>query len=50
MFTIGYTETSWQDLERGIVTGCTISVISYVMEMNLIIFTADKDTRSPKTK
>ena len=36
-FTFQGITTKWQDLERGIVTGCTISPILFVMWMNLII-------------
>jgi len=41
--------TSWIDLEKGIVTGCTISVILFVMGMNLIIKAASRESRGPKT-
>ena len=36
--------TSWQRLEKGIVTGCTISVILFVMAMN---FKTKADIRQP---
>ena len=42
--------TSWQRLEKGIVTGCTISVILFVMAMNLMIEAGKRETRGPKTK
>ncbi|XP_060082190.1 uncharacterized protein LOC132561508 [Ylistrum balloti] len=48
-FTVREITTSWQTLEKGIVTGCTISVILFVMGMNLIIKAADRETRGPKT-
>lgn len=41
--------TAWQRLEKGIVTGCTISVVLFVMGMNLIINPANAETRGPKT-
>jgi len=41
--------TAWQRLEKGIVTGCTSSVVLFVMGMNLIINPANKETRGPKT-
>jgi hypothetical protein len=44
----GFT-TSWLQLEKGIVTGCTISVILFVMGMNLVIQAAERETRGPKT-
>ncbi|KAK7906627.1 hypothetical protein WMY93_015239 [Mugilogobius chulae] len=40
--------TQWQHLGRGIVTGCTVSPILFVMGMNLIIKAGEKETRGPK--
>ncbi|XP_052281306.1 uncharacterized protein LOC127878820 [Dreissena polymorpha] len=48
-FMVGENMTAWQRLEKGIVTGCTISVVLFVMGMNLIINPANKETRGPKT-
>ena len=48
-FSVGEETTSWQRLEKGIVTGCTISVVLFVMGMNLIINAAKRETRGPKT-
>lgn len=48
-FTIGCFTTEWQRLERGITTGCNISLILFVMGMNLIIIAAEKETKGPKT-
>ncbi len=39
--------TQWQHLERGIVTGCTVSPTLFIMGMNLIIKTGEKETRGP---
>ena len=36
-----------QDLEKGIVTGCTISPILFVMGMNLLITAAGKESTGP---
>ncbi|XP_052259364.1 uncharacterized protein LOC127863766 [Dreissena polymorpha] len=47
-FMVGEKMTAWQRLEKGIVTGCTISVVLFVMGMNLIINPANKETRGPK--
>ena len=47
-FAVGDKTTAWQSLEKGIVTGCTISVVLFVMGMNLIINAAKRDTRGPK--
>jgi len=44
----GFT-TKWIPLEKGIVTGCTISVILFIMGMNMIIKTAERESRGPKT-
>ncbi|XP_052257664.1 uncharacterized protein LOC127862512 [Dreissena polymorpha] len=41
--------TEWQRLEKGIITGCTVSVVLFVMGMNLILNAAKKETRGPKT-
>ncbi|XP_053395771.1 uncharacterized protein LOC128555950 [Mercenaria mercenaria] len=48
-FALGNRMTSWQKLEKDIVTGCTISVVLFVMGMNLIINAAKRETRGPKT-
>ncbi|VDI56344.1 Hypothetical predicted protein [Mytilus galloprovincialis] len=41
--------TTWQKLQKEIVTGCTISVILCVMGMDMIIKSGERDTRGPKT-
>ena len=48
-FAVGEQSTPWIRLEKGIVTGCTISVVLFVMGMNLIINAAKRETRGPKT-
>ncbi|XP_069139210.1 uncharacterized protein [Argopecten irradians] len=48
-FTTKTFTTSWQELQKGIVTGCTISVILFVMGMNMIIRAGERETRGPKT-
>jgi hypothetical protein len=40
--------TDWIKVERGIVTGCTVSVILFVLGMNLILKAAEQETRGPK--
>lgn len=37
--------TEWQDLEKGIITSCTISPILFIMGMNLLITAAGKESR-----
>ena len=48
--TVGDKQTRWQRLEKGIVAGCTISVILFTAAMNLLVKTAEKECRGPKTK
>ncbi|XP_060084535.1 uncharacterized protein LOC132563801 [Ylistrum balloti] len=47
-FTTNNFTTTWQDLEKGIVTGCTVTPILFVMGMNIIMKVADRKTRGPK--
>ncbi|XP_052224708.1 uncharacterized protein LOC127840340 [Dreissena polymorpha] len=49
-FTVGDQLTRWQKLEKGIVTGCTVSVVLFIMGMNLLINAAQRETRGPKTE
>ena len=49
-FRVGVYVTSWKRLEKGIVTGCTISVVLFMMAMNLLIEAGRRETRGPKTK
>ena len=44
------TQFTTQDLEKGIVMGCTISPILFVMGMNLLITAAVKESRGPIMK
>lgn len=46
-FTVGDYTTTWQRLEVGIVTGCTISVILFAAAMNLMVKSAEKPRRGP---
>lgn len=39
--------TKWQDLEKGIVMGCTILPILFIMGMNVLITAAGKVSRGP---
>ena len=47
-FSFDQVTTDWLNLERGIITGCTISPIVFIMGMNLIIKAAERETRGPK--
>ena len=40
--------TSWQRVENGIVTGCTISPILFVMGMGMVTRAAERETREPR--
>lgn len=46
-FTSAQWTTKWQDLQKGIPTGCTISPILFFMGMNLLITAAEGVTRDP---
>ncbi|KAH3884837.1 hypothetical protein DPMN_008822 [Dreissena polymorpha] len=41
-FTVGDQPTRWQKLEKGIVTGCTVFVVLFIMGMNLLISAAQE--------
>lgn len=40
--------TSWIQLQKGIVTGCTVSVIPFIVAMNLIIKAGDRENKETK--
>ena len=46
-FSVEDYETSWLKLEKGIVTGCTISVVLFVMAMYLIREGGKRETKGP---
>ena len=46
-FTVDVYTTSWQRIEKGIVTGCTISTILFVMSMGMVTRAAERETRGP---
>ena len=41
--------TEWQRVERGIITGCTLSVILFVLAMTMLVEEAKKETKGPKS-
>ena len=49
-FTVGDQLTRWQKLEKGIVTRRTVSVVLFILGMNLLINAARRETRGPKTE
>ena len=48
-FTTNRFKTTWQSLQKGIVTGCIFSVILIVIGMNMIIKARERKTRGQKT-
>ena len=42
--------TEWQKLEKGIITGCTLSVVLFTLTMTWLVLSAKKETKGPKTK
>ena len=41
--------TDWQRVERGIITGCTLSVILFALTMSWLVESAKNVTKGPKT-
>ena len=41
--------TEWQQLEKGIVTGCTLSVILFSLTMTMLVLTVREETKGPKS-
>ena len=41
--------TDWQRVERGIITGCTLSVILFVLAMTMLVEEAKRETKGPKS-
>ena len=47
-FTAQQYTASWQRLEVGIATGCTLSVILFAVAMNLLVKSVERKTSSPQ--
>lgn len=47
--TAGSGTSDWHRLEKGIITGCTISVILFALAMNMIVKSAEVECRGPLT-
>uniref|UniRef100_A0A3B1JAJ2 Reverse transcriptase domain-containing protein n=1 Tax=Astyanax mexicanus TaxID=7994 RepID=A0A3B1JAJ2_ASTMX len=45
----GSITSEWHRVEVGIITGCTISVILFVLAMNMLVKSAETQCRGPKT-
>ncbi|XP_053339380.1 uncharacterized protein LOC128510861, partial [Clarias gariepinus] len=48
--TSGSLTSAWQRLEKGIITGCTISVPLFSLAMNMIVKSAEVECRGPLSK
>lgn len=46
----GSLTSAWQQLEKGIITGCTISVPLFSLAMNMIIKSAEVECRGPMSR
>jgi len=49
-FSTGSTTSEWHKLEKGIIAGCTISVILFALAMNMLVKSAEVQRRVPLTK
>ncbi|XP_061571176.1 uncharacterized protein LOC133424524 [Cololabis saira] len=48
--TSGSTTSDWHRLEKGIITGCTISVSLFALAMNMVVKAAETECRGPLSK
>ncbi|XP_049324773.1 uncharacterized protein LOC125789951 [Astyanax mexicanus] len=48
--TSGSTTSNWHRLEKGIITGCTISVILFALAMSMLVKAAETECRGPLSK
>ncbi|XP_048863711.1 uncharacterized protein LOC125738598 [Brienomyrus brachyistius] len=48
--TSGSITSNWYRLEKGIITGCTISVILFALAMNMLVKAAEMECRGPLSK
>ena len=46
-FSTGEFTTEWRQVERGIVTGCTLSVILFALAMTMLVTAAKEETKGP---
>ena len=49
-FTTENFTTTWQKVEKGIITGCTLSVILFAVTMTMLVASTKKETKGPRTK
>ena len=48
-FTTKEYTTDWQQVEKGIITGCTISVILFAITMTMLVMSVKGETKGPKS-
>ena len=48
-FTTQQFTTEWQRVEKGIITGCTLSVILFALTMTMLVMSVKDETKGPKT-
>ena len=48
-FTTKNFTTEWQRVEKGIITGCTLSVILFALSMTMLVMSVKDETKGPKT-
>ena len=48
-FTTKEFTTEWQRVEKGIITGCTLSVILFALTMTMLVMSVKEETKGPKT-
>ena len=48
-FTTNKFTTEWQQVEKGIITGCTLSVILFALTMTMLVMSVKNETKGPKT-
>ncbi|KAK1789934.1 hypothetical protein P4O66_002263 [Electrophorus voltai] len=48
--TSGLITSDWHHLEKGIITGCTISVILFILAMNMVAKSSEVERRGPLSK
>ena len=48
-FSTKHFTTEWQRVEKGIITGCTLSVVLFALTMTMLVMTVKDETKGPKT-
>merc|ERR1712055_51021 len=49
-FTTKEFTTEWQKVEKGIITGCTMSVILFTLSMTMLVMSTKEETKGPNTR